>query len=349
VWRPQGSRSGTGRNEEWEFANLADRLEILRALRREDPARSRELLRESWSGATADERETFTDELAHGLGAGDEDLLERALADRRRATRDRAAALLARLPGSGYSRRMVDRVRTCVRRERGGFHVVPPTDCDEGMTRDAIVAGAHPGVEVRSEGVRAHWLRQLVAATPLRYWTDLVDGSPEDVLRTPVGDGWRATLLEAWSEAAVRQADPHWAAALLPTAGKQVRPELLSVLDPTTRSRLVAGLLARKPADAAVATALLRDCAAPWTPELATAALADTVSRSWPASAGIGLRERFDLLAHRLPPGQSGPLQQFLVIPGLSDAARATAVRALELLELRRNLHAELQEEPVTP
>lgn len=333
TWVPQAARSGTGRAEEWEFATLPDRVEILRALRRDAPDHSRELLRRSWSTSTPDERERFTAELATGLAPADEDLLELALADRRRGTRDHAAALLARLPTSGYARRTLDRVAACVRWEQHRFVVEPPLSCDE------------PGVELRSEGVRAHRLRQLVAATPLGHWTALVGGTPADVLAVPVGDGWRATLVEAWTEAAVRQADPTWAAALVPTAGRAVRGDLLTVLDPPTRARVVGDLLARRPADAALATAVLRDCPAPWAPELGTAALADTVTRSWPASAGIGARERFDVLAHRLPPAQAPLLRECAVSAGWSDAARAFALRALDVLESRRSFHAALHEE----
>ncbi|PRY15819.1 DUF5691 domain-containing protein [Kineococcus rhizosphaerae] len=337
-WRPQAARVATG-DGGWEFGSTRDRVDLLRALRREDPAASRDLLRGSWSGFTGEEREQFVAELAVGLGPEDEDLLEPALADRRRATRDRAAALLARLPASAFAHRTAQRAQACVQHGPAGFHVEPPAGLDEAARRDVVEAGVAPGVEPRSEGVRAHWLRQVVAATPLGHWTALVAGSAADVLAVPVDGGWAPVLREAWAEAAVRQADPAWARALVPTASEHVRAELLAVLDPATRARLVADLLVRGTPDAAAATALLRDCPAPWTPELGTAALADTVRRSWPASAGVRVRERLDLLGHRLPPAQSAALEAFALQPALTDAARAFAVRALEVLTVRREFH----------
>ncbi|MGI4895161.1 MAG: DUF5691 domain-containing protein, partial [Janthinobacterium lividum] len=251
-WIPQAARA-TGDDDCFEHGSLAERVDFVRGLRRRDPAAARDLVARDWSQFSADEREQFIATFADHLDTADEELLDRALAERRYSTRDTAVHLLARLPDSGYSRRALQRARDCVQvivdPLRGSrFEVTPPLDCDERMVHDGIaVLGAHENP--RTEGVRAHWLRQVVAATPLRYWGGLVTGTAQDVLAVKVTGGWGPTLLEGWAVAAARQRDPAWARALLPHRLVTGRAELLDVLEAGQQADVVSALLRDVPAN----------------------------------------------------------------------------------------------------
>ena len=250
------------------------------------------------------------------------------------------------VPDAGARDRALARAGACVRltrvRLRRRFEVEPPLERDAGMVADGIAA-LGPHESLRSEGLRAHWLRQVVAATPLEHWTQTAGAPPEAVLALPVADGWGPTLVEGWCEAAARQRDPDWARALLPHPQATARRELLAVLAPQDRAAVVAGLLRARGTDAAQGTAVLRDCPRPWSPPLATAALADTASRSWPAAQAHALSQRLDLLAHRLPPASAGPLHALAERADLADAGREAALRALDVLALRARAHADLE------
>src|SRR5947207_12071158 len=112
--RPEWSFAATGAPEPstvdaadvWELGSIRGRVGYLRRLRRRDPARGRGRLAAAWDAETPDDRAALLGALEAGLGPDDEALLERVLDDRRQVVRAVAADLLARLPGSGYARRM---------------------------------------------------------------------------------------------------------------------------------------------------------------------------------------------------------------------------------------------------
>lgn len=343
-WRAQAGWISSARPADpadWDDARPADRRTLLRTLRREDPELSRDLLRRSWSALSPDEHELFVAELVVGLGPGDVDVLELGLSESRRATRDRAVALLARLPESEYARRVISRVEACVRPGGRGLVVEPPAETDAQLERDVLAAGAAAGIEERTEGVRAHWLRRLVAATPLTHWSERLSGSAVEVLRLSAGTDWRNVLIEGWSEAAVRQQNPEWVAALIRGARPPLRTELLGCLDAESRGRIVADLLPLN-RDVPWVTGLLTDCPAPWTPALGRAVLSDTLGRQWPKSQEARLRERLEVMARRLPVELANPLLQYAARPLLSDAVRAIATRAGETLTARVEVHRSL-------
>lgn len=83
---------------------------ILENLRHQDPAAARELLKTAWDSATPTLRAALLPVLKQNLGPEDEDLLERALDDKRREVREQAQALLGQLPNSAYVARMQARL-----------------------------------------------------------------------------------------------------------------------------------------------------------------------------------------------------------------------------------------------
>ncbi|MGI4896158.1 MAG: hypothetical protein ACRYF3_13700, partial [Janthinobacterium lividum] len=138
---------------------------------------------------------------------------------------------------------------------------------------------------------------------------------------------------------------PAWARALLPHRLVTGRAELLDVLEAGQQADVVSALLRDVPANsvgAAHGNAVLRDCPGPWNPQLATAALADTSTRAWPAAASHSLRERLDLLARRLPPDRAADVAEFARHSDLTDSGRVSAAQALDILLLRARFHAEL-------
>ena len=200
----------------WRLGDPGQRRDYLVAVAARDPGAARELITGSWDAAGPAERAMFLSVLADRLSLADEPLLEAALDDRTEDTRARAAYLLAKLPGSALGQRMAERALRCVRLEHSArgtrLVITPPAGCDAPMRRDGIplspAAGRTPAPE------RARLLRQVMARTPLRTWTDAFGLSAAQIVTLPAGD-WAPVLFTAWARAAIAQRDREWTAALI--------------------------------------------------------------------------------------------------------------------------------------
>jgi hypothetical protein len=216
-----------GDPEVWQTGSRGDRHAYLAMVRDRDPAAARELLAASWPEETGADRADLLAILRHGLGAADEEFLERALDDRKAAVRTGARALLALLPGSAFSRRAAERALPLLLVERSGLRhrlaATLPGGADGAALRDGI-SSTPPTAEI---GARAWLLTQLVAAAPLTGWVARFGLDPQRLVSLPVSGDLAVEVHAGWRLAAVRQASPAWARALLtaaPLAGTGERP-----------------------------------------------------------------------------------------------------------------------------
>jgi len=284
----------------WEEGLFAERVALLTAVRREDPAAGLDMLASTWRTERAEDRLMFMDALRTGLSPADEPFLEEALADRSRNVRATAAELLSALPGSALAARMAARARSCVSLTAEGIAVEAPYECDAAMERDGVAPKPPSG-----RGERSWWLGQLVDAAPLSTWTGRFGGrSPEEIVALPVLDDWQPDLHASWCRAAVRQRDAAWARALLgppPDGSGPVTPvgdpaKLLSILPAQERAVWVARFVAAH--GLSEAFQMLGACAVPWSPELGRAVIdaldiaRDGGSYPWSFSGVMGLAER---------------------------------------------------------
>jgi hypothetical protein len=189
----------------WETGTLEARRTWLRERRRAHPEAARDALAETWHSEDPRGRALLLAELATSLSSADEELLEQALDDRRQEVRTTAAYLLSRLPESAYACRMADRARALVRIGRR-IDAGLPEELDDAAARDIVLTKPPKGT-----GERAWWLQQILGATPLEVW----DGEPAKLLRLTVPDNLAVAVHAGWAEAAARQRNAQWAAALL--------------------------------------------------------------------------------------------------------------------------------------
>jgi hypothetical protein len=259
----------------WQEGTTGQRTGYLVALRRSAPEEARALLVADWPQLDVDERTHLLAALAVGLGPADEEFIEQALDDRRREVRFVAGELLSDLPGSAYQDRMARRTAEYLTIVDNRLVVNPPAECDPTMRRDGIDHRPPTGI-----GARAWWLRQVVAHTPLAAVTDL---DPAAFLALPVDDDWAAVVQEGLAEAAKEQRDPRWSAALLDAltprlaankALAAVIADLLPALDDADILQRTVAVLTRPPGELTRLVPVLLDrCPAPWSDELAEAAL----------------------------------------------------------------------------
>ena len=226
--------------EYWERGTLEERAQFLAAERRHAAAAARERLAQTLSETDARGRARLLAELASGLSAEDEALLEHCLRDRSQEVRRQAVALLTRLPESGYSARMMERVAACFSetrtRSRSLLTIEPPSSFDPAWTADAIEDKPPKGEPL---GQRAWWLYQLARALPLAWWTAQLGGDPVACVRWAKRSDWELAVLRAWFEALARSPSLAWTEALLarlPVADLHLDPlELIEHLAPSER------------------------------------------------------------------------------------------------------------------
>ncbi|MEU3835407.1 DUF5691 domain-containing protein [Streptomyces microflavus] len=347
----------------WEEGLFAERIALLDAVRAREPGAALALLTTTWSTERAEDRLMFLDSLRTGLGAGDEEFLEQALADRSRNVRATAAELLSALPSSAFAGRMAARATSCVNPDRTGagsgagasIAVEAPHECDAGMQRDGVAA-----VPPTGRGERSWWLVQLVEATPLGIWQEQFGGRPaEEIVALPVADDWAGELHAAWCRAAVRQRHPEWARALLgaasaPPAGSPgpasiaERSKLLAVLSEAERADWVAEFIAAH--GLSEAFQLLGVCTVPWAGPLGRAVVdaldiaRDGGSYPWSFSGVMGLAERCldPAEADRLEVLTATPDEQEDASPGAGGYWSEAFQRLVSTLRLRAAMEAEL-------
>ncbi len=193
----------------WQEGTPEQRSEILRRLRASDPVKARQWLEGTWKQEKAQFRAEALETFSTGLSADDESFLEEALNDRSARVCETAASLLVRIPISALAARMRSRANEMLVYAKGKLTVTPPTAIDKQWQRDGIVARAPQGV-----GERAWWLMQVMERIPPAHWEEHFAAPPAKLIASVRPKEWEQTLIEGWSQAAIRFNDAQWILAL---------------------------------------------------------------------------------------------------------------------------------------
>jgi hypothetical protein len=255
-------------NTIWQEGKQAERLAVLRLARSGDPARAREMLEATWTRERATFRAEAIDSLGLNLSANDQPFLEAALDDRAQQVRERAGALLVRIPGSAPARDAIERAAPLIGK-RLGFQIVvrPPEGID--------------GAE------RATFMTEAISRVPPSTWTTQLGKQPADLVQTVARDrDWGFAVLDGWTQATLTFSDADWAAALLPAwfsapaLGMAAKAQAGSYAA-TINQHLIALIQIMRPADAEQVVA---DALAGSFDPIRIAAVLPHLSRPWSAN-----------------------------------------------------------------
>lgn len=200
----------------WEHGNTAERLAFIAQLRAQNPAEARTLIKDALTDLDARDRSSFISILRSGLSASDETFIEEQLRDRSKEVRLLAADLLAHLPDSAFVKRMQERLNASLSQERKLFRrqwkLEPPEQFAADWKADALEEGR---TQSESLGPKAWWLFQIARATPLAWWEQHLELSPDELLAWALGSDWSLALIRAWHQALLREKNVAWAQAFL--------------------------------------------------------------------------------------------------------------------------------------
>ena len=274
-----GAQEQADTQTHWAHGSLEQRCAVLRTERASAPTAARERLQADWENLAAKDRAALIATLHVGLCADDEAFLTPQLKDRAIDVRRTAADLLAALPSSAYSQRMVARMQALVQSEQAEPGLV-------GRLLGRVLSGAEPHWTVQAPdkaeadwkaeqlesdrpkyeplGERAWLLFQLTSRTPLAWWTNHTGLTPAGVLALAKASDWNDALLRGWHHAMLWQPDAAWAQALLdsaPAARWDGRSSLLALLAPQQREQYHLAQLAASTNLHDVAVSCLEGCA----------------------------------------------------------------------------------------
>ena len=191
----------------WQEGSLEQRVALLQQQRATDPAGARARLEASLKELGARERAPMVQSLARGLSADDEALLEKLLGDRSKEVRESAASLLARLPHSPHSQRMGAALQAMLSQDaQGEWQIEPPQEGHKDWERDGVTL--QPPAYIK--GHRAWWLQQLVELTPLDFWHQQLNKTPEQLWEWSRRSDWKSALRQGWIAALRAQRDVRW-------------------------------------------------------------------------------------------------------------------------------------------
>lgn len=327
----------------WEEGRSDDRLAAIVRLRDLDSTLARDLLISTWKQEPSEFRQSVLSALAFRLSKDDEEFLQMALRDRAGAVRAAAASLLARLPDSTFAARAIaradaflditrvqpsgvwDRMKAAVPRGDQQLTVVarPPERFNPEWEGDGFLAKPPKGM-----GERAYWLMQAVALVDPTHWSERAGATPSGLARAAWRGEWGATVLTAWSRAALLHEAKDWIVALWDSwlaadVGGDPHAEVV-------RRELLLQLFEEMPPDTAQdrMIALLRDPARAAGLEIES--MLDRFVRPWPDVLGAVVLDAIDAA---LPLGAAAPTLQLSGLIRVAGPALSAALfdRALAL------------------
>ncbi len=351
----------------WQEGTHSQRLAILRRVRAEDPAMARAWITGAWREEKADFRNDMLEVLEQDFSRDDEPLVERALDDRAPTVRARAAALLARVPGTALTTRVRQRAEQLLRytppaptgrfqglvrsvlsgsKPQGTLAAVLPEGLDKDTIRDGIVAKPPQGL-----GERSWWLTQMLALVPPTHWSERWGASPSELIAAALTEDAGLTMIEGWSRAAVLHRSADWASALWQAWNKAkpddryypaVRTEMLgalvAVLPPHEARDLALEMLRHTSVVAHDWIGVLRALPTPWDITFANAYLDAAHKRQHE----YAFQATLDMAARALPTACFE--HAFRLFSPAGDHEPLWYIREfLQTLEIRRHLHQEIR------
>ncbi len=215
-------------------ADRAARHNIFSQLRRSQPRKARNWLESVWKNEPATSRNKFIQLMSDGLSLADEPFLERCLDERGHTIRTNAINLLAKMPASSYSNRMVARALPIFDFANDQIKFDQLDEPPEQLKRDGVI------IRPTDKNKPDNWrVSQMIHRIPLQRWSDHWSMTPAELGELTIKSKIARVIFRGWAKAAISQQNQEWAEMLLYTAKahwlNNFQEKLMAVLPPSRR------------------------------------------------------------------------------------------------------------------
>jgi hypothetical protein len=321
----------------WEYGVLDQQCAFLTGMRHRDPGAGRALVEERWTSAPGNARARYTRIIAGTATPGDEQFLDKALADRAADVREAAADGLLRLPDSAYVRRMEERVRRCVTWSDDKTLRIDPPPSD--------------GTDLRPKLGGQERVTRMVRAVPPHRWPGLTGRTAIALLQAVQPEpAW--DLASGLADSAIRWRDAALATELV--AAGHVEAELVMLVPAADLGAALGTLVPAALKNGTDGHHVFESLPCPWPQPFAMSVagwLADppkATAQRLPASAWASL-------AFGIPPAVAGDWADWVrsqtaaAQSRVTSTDRAATIAASRILTMRSTLWQALQPAPTPP
>lgn len=221
--------------EAWHTGNPDQRKLALRQMRKQDPAKSREWLAQTWQQENANSKAELLKQLDGTVQPEDEPWLTDLLTEKSQKVREEAHDLLKQLPNSALIKKYLELAQSLifVKKEKALLGMMTKTSLQIQLPALPDKGEYAPGIEKLSNDKAfsdgEFVIYQLLQTIPPGFWEDQWALAPKDILALFTGKNEK--YLPAFAKASVQFRNPKWARAYLDDR-EVFYPELLLLLEP---------------------------------------------------------------------------------------------------------------------
>jgi len=198
---------------DWPNETQANRVQMLRHLRFEQPEQATSFLATCWEGLTPTEKKELINLLDTGLNASDQPFLEAQLSDSRKEVRQSAAKLLLKIPDTALQDTIYKEAATWLTLQKDGrldLHAPPkPVAAFKRLGLYSSKKHKYTG------GARAGYAYEILSKVPPKRWEAHFGKPTLDTLRLFARGNQQQLLTDAVAHAALLHQDQRWIEALL--------------------------------------------------------------------------------------------------------------------------------------
>ena len=195
----------------WETGTLVEKEKVLQYWRKHEPKKAITALESIWSQEEVKNKVIFLKTLSQYISINDESFLEERLTDKQKIVRLAAASLLSRIRNSALLNRLFTELLNYLEIREDTIEFELPEELPN-LTKDGIYPIPQKGVR---GGMKAAWLRQIIAKLPPHKWSELLDKDAEECLCFFEKGKWADQVFPALVEAALWHKNEDWQMALL--------------------------------------------------------------------------------------------------------------------------------------
>lgn len=212
-FNPEWNFSTATTNEElWQTGSPEQRKAVLEQLRKDEPAKAREWLLQTWAQEDAGTKVEWLMILAINIGEDDIEFLESLAKEKSKKVKDVALWLLKQIPDSPVVQQYQQVLQKTITIGKKGLQIKLPAGLDENLFKTTGLDKLSNNKDFTDE---EYIIYQLAQAVPPSFWETRLNSEPDVIIRSMQKDPSGKKMLPALVQAVVAFKDQRWATAFM--------------------------------------------------------------------------------------------------------------------------------------